>query len=220
MKIGRAISSAMKTAGSKLVNGLSYTASAVGRFLYRNWKFIVAGALALVAFAAVTAAIVFFWPAVIGAIGAIGFTLPIVGAAVSFGFLNTLAIPAAAAVIGAVAAGAAFAASLVVMAGIWAVNKIDGFMQKKGAAPIPREYDDEGHDDLGFDSEEGEPEDAPSCLSTLCKRGRHERSEELREGSHSSSYGSPISRSGSRRIDLEKHDDTLEDGYDSKVIHV
>ncbi|CDZ76327.1 hypothetical protein BN59_00594 [Legionella massiliensis] len=183
--------------------GIASAASATGNFLSRHWAATAAVVLGLIAFAAVTAALIFFWPATIAAIAGLSVTLPFVGAVAPFAFLSALSIPAAAAVVGAFAFAATIVASAVVNVFAAAYNALDRFFnptKTNGGKKGPKVGNDEDF------------EESATHLKGLGGRKGHKNERDL-EDTHG--HGFDLRRGGQKGRVVEEEEQLLADSQQS-----
>ncbi|WP_133140932.1 APC family permease [Legionella maceachernii] len=92
------------SAAGKVGGAIVGAAQAIGQFIKDHKYAIAITALAIVGGAALTAGIIFFWPAIVASAAAFTVALPTIGTVAPLAWLSTLSLPAAAAVLGAFAA--------------------------------------------------------------------------------------------------------------------
>lgn len=92
------------SAAGKVGGAIVSAAQAIGQFIKDHKYAIAVTALAIVGGAALTAGIIFFWPAIVASAAAFTVALPTIGTIAPLAWLSTLSLPAAAAVLGAFAA--------------------------------------------------------------------------------------------------------------------
>lgn len=155
MNLKRFVNDSVEAVGNAFVavgRGIAAAASATGNFLKKHWAATSAVVLGLIAFAVVTVALAFFWPATITAIASLSVALPFLGTVAPLAFLTALSTSAGAAVVGAFAFGAVLAASAVINAFAALYNGLDRFFNppKGNGRTRIQPLNDENYDDSSF----------------------------------------------------------------------